>query len=528
MKKLIISLFVALLIITSLGVTPVLAKDNQVQEQEQFKDGKPFQEIWDKIIEILYTIDDLQAQITGIQLIEGPIGPVGLQGDLGPVGPIGPVGLQGDLGPVGPIGPVGPVGPEGPVAGTDRQLVYNDNGNATGAKVYYNKTTGYLGIGVMDPVAKFSIQHSNGIPNVSGDGSIWLTGDDNDGALLFGVNDVGAFIQSHSSKPLMLNPAGNFVYIAAEPGALLLSSDNDINWPSGEALSFNEYFGGTTYKQRMRIKDNGSTNIYAQRDGHALYIENDKLDGGESEDGISIMLGDQTPDMNNNFITFYDKGYDKARGRIEGFRADEWENLELEEILEIGGDPLNWAIQRALLHGGVIYASGGADYAEYLMKLDPEEQITSGDIIGVHGGRISKVTENAQQVMVVSTGPVVLGNMPPEGEEYLYKPVSFMGQVLVRISGTVNIGDYILPSDLEDGTGVAVSPAQMTVQDYSRIVGTAWSGSDRSELKLVLCAVGLNANDTAQLIKEQQSQIKNLETLVESLIQRIEKLEGAK
>jgi len=68
----------------------------------------------------------------------------------------------------------------------------------------------------------------------------------------------------------------------------------------------------------------------------------------------------------------------------------------------------------------------------------------------------------------------------------------------------------------------------MTAQDYSRIVGSAWSESDRDELKLVLCAVGLNANDSAQLLEQQQTQIETLQALVESLFERVEKLEEVK
>nr|WP_317632811.1 hypothetical protein [uncultured Flavobacterium sp.] len=51
---------------------------------------------------------------------QGPIGPQGLQGEVGPQGPIGPQGLQGEVGPQGPIGPQGlqgdpgPIGPQGP------------------------------------------------------------------------------------------------------------------------------------------------------------------------------------------------------------------------------------------------------------------------------------------------------------------------------------------------------------------------------------------------------------------------------
>lgn len=376
---------------------------------------------------------------------------------------------------------------------------------------------GKVGIGTTEPSAKLNIVQSNGNPGTPGDGSIWLIGDGNDGSLLLGVNDEGSFLQSHGLMPLVLNPEGNIVAIGPTKGGgyyPLSLSDVAVD-------------GATNI-----FAKNGqpALNIFAEKNGHALYIYND-TDGGD-EDGIWIQLGDFSPGKDNNFVTFADKDGD-ARGRIEGFKKEEWDfdiNLTDKdtwfELYEIGGDPLGWAINRLAWDGGVVYASGGADYAEYLQKLDPQEQIKSSDIVGVHGGRISKITEGAQKVMGISTGPVVLGNMPAEGEEYLYEPVSFMGQVLVRVSGPVSIGDYILPSGLEDGTGISVSPAQMTAQDYSRIVGSAWSESDRDELKFVLCAVGLNANDSAQLLEQQQTQIETLQVLVESLLERIERLEG--
>ena len=106
MKKTIIPLFIALLLIMSLTATPVLAKENQ-------SSGAPFQEVWDKIAEIFDKLDDLQAQITGIQLIEGPQGP---QGEPGPQGPQGPAGADGAAGPAGAAGATGPAGAAG-VAG---------------------------------------------------------------------------------------------------------------------------------------------------------------------------------------------------------------------------------------------------------------------------------------------------------------------------------------------------------------------------------------------------------------------------
>ncbi len=48
------------------------------------------------------------------------------------------------------------------VAGTDKQIQYNDQGAATGADVYYDKTTQSIGIGVVTPGAKLEINGEAG------------------------------------------------------------------------------------------------------------------------------------------------------------------------------------------------------------------------------------------------------------------------------------------------------------------------------------------------------------------------------
>ncbi|MBK8512587.1 MAG: hypothetical protein IPL56_10180 [Saprospiraceae bacterium] len=60
---------------------------------------------------------------------------------------------------------------------------------------------------------------------------------------------------------------------------------------------------------------------------------------------------------------------------------------------------------------GVTYTAGGADYAEYLKKADINEMFELGDIVGIKGGLVSKVTEGAEKIMVVSNKPIILGNL---------------------------------------------------------------------------------------------------------------------
>ncbi len=87
----------------------------------------------------------------------GPQGPQGIQGPTGRDGPMGPQGIQGVRGPTGPIGPRGATGPAGPIAGSNKQFIYNNNGVSAGANVYYDNTTGLVGIGVSSPAAALDV-----------------------------------------------------------------------------------------------------------------------------------------------------------------------------------------------------------------------------------------------------------------------------------------------------------------------------------------------------------------------------------
>ncbi|SHH35621.1 hypothetical protein [Winogradskyella jejuensis] len=171
---------------------------------------------------------------------------------------------------------------------------------------------------------------------------------------------------------------------------------------------------------------------------------------------------------------------------------------------------LNKAIydNNKIIYQGVTYASGAGDYAEYLKREDLNENITYGDIVGLKGGKISKNVIGAERVMVVSYKPIVLGNMPPKDRESEYEKVAFMGQVPVKVYGKVKIGDYIIPSGMNDGTGVAISPEDIRVGQIKHIVGVAWSENNQAISKsMINVAVGINKNDNNPIIKKLENKI---------------------
>ena len=286
-----------------------------------------------------------------------------------------------------------------------------------------------------------------------------------------------------------------------------------------------------------------------------------------SANGISVKVTAGTPNNSNNFITFFASG-GNAVGAIEG---ETWpEKVLTEEYLYdtavmaaelalatanvaasfapvcvvglgagCGPDAGGIAIAAAelVLAGaalatyntfankdmGLTYSSGGADYAEYLKRKDVNEIMKPGDIVGVTNGEISKfIDEKTQKILVVSTSPAVLGNLKPNSEINQYEKVAFLGQVPVRVNGVVTAGDYILPSGKNDGTGIAVSKNNINVDQYNDIIGVAWSSTLSTNISKVNMAIGLNSNDLAQVVIEQENKI----SLLKKRIDKIEELLG--
>ena len=272
-------------------------------------------------------------------------------------------------------------------------------------------------------------------------------------------------------------------------GQLLIGTENDpVVTPPGEPVIRVDGVGrfpgvGTEAHHVVFIKGHDNPNdLFDTPDGLAIQLEN------------SLNNGIATPQ--NNFVTFFD-GFSVPVGAIEGDGS-----------------------------GGVTYKSGGADFAEYLERMDPADVFEVGEIVGVSGGKISRQTGGADHILVVTGAPVVLGNAPPLELEDLYERVAFLGQVPVLVLGDVNSGDYILPSGLEDGTGIAVAPEDLRPEDMPLIVGTAWSASVGGGGVHVTVALGLKAINWGAMIGENQAEVDDLQEEVDGLKQRVAQLEA--
>ena len=193
-------------------------------------------------------------------------------------------------------------------------------------------------------------------------------------------------------------------------------------------------------------------------------------------------------------------------------------------------DPFDQAMAAAIIaitqtcnDGGVIYASGGADYAEYILKEDPDAKFLPGEIVGVKNGKISSTTDGADQIFSISFQPIVVGNLPPtEEEEHLYAKVAMVGQNAMFVLGSTKSGDYIIPSGLNNGTALSISPEDLMIGNIPMIVGRAWEDSDTTKvdginMHRINCSIGLGNGETAEILKQFDERMNQLETEVDEL-----------
>jgi len=264
-----------------------------------------------------------------------------------------------------------------------------------------------------------------------------------------------------------------------------------------------------TGTKRLVIDNTGDVGIGTETPGWKLHVEQSQTGGvisyiynpdtGSNADGLAIGFGTATPGANNIYINFAKSALLQA-GSITGNGT-----------------------------GGVAYNTGGSDFAEWLLKLKVEEEIEAGDIVGVINGMITRETGKADYVQVVSTAPGWVGNCPGEDKEPLYEKVAFLGQAPVKVNGMVRAGDYIVPSGHNDGTGMAVSPADLTPEQAAQIVGVAREQSSVEGLKTVNTVVGVQISGQAlcHLNQEKDREIARLRESLSTMEERIARLEKA-
>lgn len=281
---------------------------------------------------------------------------------------------------------------------------------------------------------------------------------------------------------------------ANHAGTFVWADSTDADFTSAAADQFLVRASGGV---GMGTNSPGDSQLYVQDsncctdsviDNHIAVVENTSTN--VAADVLALKANKDTPNTGVNFITFFDAN--GIVGEIEGDGA-----------------------------GGIVFDSASSDFAERLPKQDPAEMLVPGDIVGVTAGHVSKRTTGAERAMVVSTAPIVLGNRQPSDQEDDYASVAFIGQVPVKVHGSVDAGDYIVPSGRNDGTGVAISPAEITAAQAGQIVGRALESADGAGVTRVNTLVGLPNEQILQtVLARRDARIAELEAQVDTLSQR--------
>jgi hypothetical protein len=160
---------------------------------------------------------------------------------------------------------------------------------------------------------------------------------------------------------------------------------------------------------------------------------------------------------------------------------------------------------------GVAYKSGSADYAEWIEKENHREEFYPGEIVGVVSGKVTYDTDNSDHILVISTSPIVLGNDPGVDQEKYFEKIAFMGQVPIRIQGSVKEGDFILPSGENNGLGYAISKEDIALYQIPQIVGVAWADGENDVFNVVNCSIGLENNGMKALVNHVETRLDEIE-----------------
>ena len=165
------------------------------------------------------------------------------------------------------------------------------------------------------------------------------------------------------------------------------------------------------------------------------------------------------------------------------------------------------------------FTGGGADFAEFF-ALEAGATVAPGDVVGLHGGRVSLDTDGADQVMVVSSDPAFVGNPALEDGGAL---VALVGQVEVALEGDARPGYLLVASGRGDGTARAVSPSRYTATDGA-VIGRVLEAEAGRALALVgvdeAAALRAVVARQARALQAQASEIDALEA-------RLARLEAA-
>jgi hypothetical protein len=298
--------------------------------------------------------------------------------------------------------------------------------------------------------------------------------------------NLGVGAQSPRTR-LQVTPTSNAEtpVLGTATGAVTFTSAN-----TNYGIQFNSTSDGSYYIQSQRF--DASATAYAlglNPAGGVVYLgpgfgaTNHRIDLPVSEGGNVLVVSGYAGSSNDSAIFYGSSG---TSGNAAA--STMWMSK-------------NSSTSRSISAGGTINASG-ADYAEYMTKAI-EDTINKGDIVGVNSdGKLTNIFADAISFVVKSTDPSYVGgdtwfneekrpSRTTDQTEEEFTPIladfearleverakvdriAFSGQVPCNVTGA-NVGDYIIPIQLENGKIGGQAVTNPTFEQYQISVGKVW------------------------------------------------------
>jgi len=222
-------------------------------------------------------------------------------------------------------------------------------------------------------------------------------------------------------------------------------------------------------------------------------------------DGLTIELGRNVPGSGNVWARF-DAGTDNPRGRIRGSSGGGSSAFITTDATHDTADSTAGSPVAVGIAGDVVYASGGADYGEWVEVGDTSEWydgeipdnfedffkfgLPEGLVVYVRDNKFYK--ESPGTPMVITERAIVVGNERSREPSFIGEVLSFMGQVPVLVYGPVKSGDYLIANGKNHC--VAIDSEKITFAEYKKTIGVAWESSNKSGLVRVNTAIGVKSH----------------------------------
>ena len=235
-----------------------------------------------------------------------------------------------------------------------------------------------------------------------------------------------------------------------------------------------------------------------------MVIQNQEDLSGNSLMITHTQFGIANSKKSHNFMTFISEGNNlKNIGAIEGTSGSSGAGMT---------------------DGVLSFSSPDRDYAEYMPKRDPSEQIQYGDVVGVFSGKVSKQTQGADLVMAISSTPIIVGNWPGTAHQNDHAIVGFLGQIPVKVKGPVKEGDLLIPSGHNDGWAIAIHPEKISSQWINSVIGQALESHTNPHVKKVNTLIGFDFKSPiiGRQIQTLKSRVKHLKKQNKQTKEKIE------